>query len=94
MICAHWANDADLSDIKTLIKTGYMTDMKANSLLEMARTPLAQALHKNKTEEAIERSVSDPPTYFVGDDMFYGQERLELVERAFKRPFAGTWPRT
>ena len=71
-----------------------MKYMKANSLLEMAQTPLVQALHKNKPEEAIERSVSDPPTYFVGDDMFYGQERLELVKRALKRPFAGTWPRT
>ena len=54
-----------------------MKYMKANSLLEMAQTPLVQALHKNKPEEAIERSVSDPPTYFVGDDMFYGQECLE-----------------
>jgi len=71
-----------------------MKYMKANSLLEMAQTPLVQALHKNKPEETIERSVSDPPTYFVGDDMFYGQERLELVKRALKRPFAGTWPRT
>ena len=71
-----------------------MKYMKANSLPEMAQTPLVQALHKNKMEETVERSVSDPPTYFVGDDMFYGQERLELVERAFKRPFAGTWPRT
>lgn len=71
-----------------------MKYMKANSLLEMTQTPLVQALHKNKTEETIERSVSDPPTYFVGDDMFYGQKRLELVKRALKRPFAGTWLRT
>ena len=71
-----------------------MKYMKANSLLEMTQTPLVQALHKNKTKEMIELSVSDPPTYFVSDDMFYGQERLELVERAIKRPFAGTWLRT
>jgi len=63
-----------------------MKYMKANSLLQMAQTPLIHTPHKNKTEDAIERSVSD--------DAFYGQERLEFVKRALKRPLTGSWPRT
>ena len=39
------------------------------------------------TEEAIERSVFGSPTYFVDGDMFYGQDRLELVERAIGKPY-------
>ena len=43
-------------------------------------------------EEAIARSVFGSPTYFVDGDMFYGQDRLELVERALRQPFKGEWP--
>jgi 2-hydroxychromene-2-carboxylate isomerase len=42
--------------------------------------------------EAIARGVFGSPTYVVDGDMFYGQDRLELVERALERPFARTWP--
>ena len=38
-------------------------------------------------EKAIALSVFESPTYFVNEDMFYGQDNLELVERAVKRPF-------
>jgi 2-hydroxychromene-2-carboxylate isomerase len=37
--------------------------------------------------------VFGSPTYFIDGDMFYGQDRLELVERALQTPFAGAWPR-
>ena len=43
--------------------------------------------------QAIDRSVFGSPTYFVDGDMFYGQDHLEMVERALERPFAGAWPR-
>jgi 2-hydroxychromene-2-carboxylate isomerase len=47
----------------------------------------------SNTEEAINRSVFGSPTYFVDGDMFYGQDHLEIVERALQQPFAGRWPR-
>ena len=52
-----------------------------------------QGIYAANTEEAIRRSVFGSPTYFVDGDMFFGQDRLELVERALVKPFAGTWPR-
>jgi len=39
------------------------------------------------TEEAIERGVFGSPTYVVDDEMFYGQDRLMMVERALELPF-------
>jgi len=32
------------------------------------------------TEEAIERGTFGAPTYFVGDEMFFGHDRLDYVE--------------
>jgi 2-hydroxychromene-2-carboxylate isomerase len=37
--------------------------------------------------------VFGSPTYFVDGDMFYGQDRLEMIERALGQPYAGTWPK-
>src|SRR5580658_8633719 len=38
------------------------------------------------TEGAIPRGVFGAPTFFVGDEMFWGKDRLEFVERWLKRP--------
>ena len=65
------------------------------STLPAADTAAARDAYDANTREAIDRGVLGSPTYFVDGDMFYGQDRLELVERALKRPFARTWaPRT
>ena len=37
------------------------------------------------TEEAVNRGVFGAPTFFVGDQMFFGQDRLDFVEEAISR---------
>ena len=37
---------------------------------------------KRNTEEAVERGAFGAPTFFVGDEMFFGQDRLDFVEAA------------
>ena len=90
---AHWRDDADLADSETLTRLGKMSGVDPEPLLGAALSPEAQAVYASNTEEAINRSVFGSPTYFVDGDMFYGQDHLELVERALQRPFAGAWPR-
>lgn len=40
---------------------------------------------KTVTEEAASRGVFGAPTYFVGDEMHFGQDRLDFVEAAAAR---------
>ena len=61
-------------------------------LFETAAGAEVGAIYEANTQEAVRRSVFGSPTYFVDGDMFYGQDRLELVERALVRRFAGGWP--
>jgi 2-hydroxychromene-2-carboxylate isomerase len=35
---------------------------------------------KATTEQAVSRGVFGAPTFFVGDQMFFGQDRLHFVE--------------
>ncbi len=85
---AHWRDDADHADPETLTTIASTVGYDATELLEGARQPGVQAEFKANTDEAIERSVFGSPTYFVDGDMFYGQDRLELVKRALDKPFS------
>jgi len=88
---AHWARDADLADPASLAIIARGVGIDAVPLLAAAPTPEVRRQYEANTEEAIRRSVFGSPTYVVDGDMFYGQDRLEMVERALQRPFAHTW---
>lgn len=85
---AHWRDDADHADPDTLKNIASGAGYEADMLIEAAQQPAIREIFKANTDEAIARSVFGSPTYFVDGDMFYGQDRLELIERALQQPFA------
>ena len=88
MLESHWRDDSDLADRDTLVALARQVEMDPEPLLDAALSEEVQAIYEANTVEAIERSVFGSPAYFVGGDMFYGQDRLELVERALRQPYA------
>lgn len=90
---AHWRDDADIADPETLDALGNEIGLDPRPLLDAAMSPEVQTVYQNNIEEAIRRSVFGSPTYFIDGDMFYGQDHLEMVERALKQPYAGAWPK-
>jgi 2-hydroxychromene-2-carboxylate isomerase len=48
----------------------------------LTQDPEVKAALKATTEEAVKRGVFGAPTTFVGDEMFFGQDRLEFVREA------------
>ncbi|WP_370401957.1 2-hydroxychromene-2-carboxylate isomerase [Sulfitobacter sp. JB4-11] len=85
---AHWRDDADIADPEVLAGLAVAEGLEAEALLAAAASDAMQAQHAANTTEAIARGVFGSPTYFVGGDMFYGQDRLMMVARALERPFA------
>ncbi len=94
MLESHWRDDSDLGDRDTLAALARGVDIDPEPLFEAAAGAEVQALYEANTEEAIRRSVFGSPCYFVDGDMFYGQDRLEMVARALQRAFAGSWPKS
>jgi 2-hydroxychromene-2-carboxylate isomerase len=92
MLEGHWRDDADLADAPTLARICRSVDLDPDPILAAATGEAARAAYDAYTAEAIARSVFGSPTYFVDGDMFYGQDHLEMVERALRQPFAGAWP--
>jgi 2-hydroxychromene-2-carboxylate isomerase len=93
MLESHWRDDADLADRDTLAGLARAVNLDPAPLFDAAGSPEVAAIYRANTDEAIDRSVFGSPTYFVDGDMFYGQDRLEFVERALTQPFKGAWPR-
>lgn len=90
---AHWRDDADLADESTLLRHARAVCRDAETLLAAADSPEVRAIYEANTQEASSRSVFGSPTYFIDGDMFYGQDRLELLERTITKRFKGHWPR-
>lgn len=53
-------------------------------VLEAAATGKAKETLKSATAEALERGVFGAPAFFVGEEMFWGNDRLHFVEAALK----------
>jgi len=48
----------------------------------LTQDPATKAALKATTEEAVQRGVFGAPTIFVGDEMFFGQDRMDFVREA------------
>lgn len=91
MLRAHWVDDADVaskSDLSTICQN---VEILAGPLFDAADSADVEKTYAQNTADAIELGIFGSPTYFVGNDMFYGQDRLDMVERALGTPYKGSW---
>ena len=88
MLEAHWKDDADLSDVSALRAMARSAGLDDQALVVAATSQDVQRTIEENIAWAIANAVFGSPTYVVDGDPFYGQDRLELVERAVRQPFA------
>ena len=72
----------DRSDEATVKQTLQAAGLDGEALWTMASEEPVKAQLKAATEAAVARGVFGAPTMFVGDAMFFGQDRLDFVEEA------------
>ena len=87
LMAKHWAEDADLADKDTLIAITESVGFNAEELIALAESSEVDVIYLQNTQDALDLSVFGSPAYVVDGDMFYGQDHLELVERALNSPF-------
>ena len=79
---AMWVEGRDLSDAKVLADIIAKAGLDATRYLDAIATDEVKNLLKANTQEAADRQAFGAPTFFVGDALFFGQDRLEFVEAA------------
>lgn len=79
---ALWVKGANLNDpavtAATLVEAGF----DPAEVFALVNDADIKAALKANTEEAVARGVFGAPTVFVGDAMFFGQDRLDFVREA------------
>lgn len=85
MFDAIYVHGRNLSDLTRVEETLREAGLDADAYLDgIGREDIKQKLLRN-TEEAIARRVFGVPTFFVNDELFFGQDRLEFVVEALQR---------
>lgn len=83
-LAACWVHELDIADETTAIRIADEAGFDGNELLQTGQQPAAAALVQANTDEAIARGVIGSPCYVMGEEVFFGQDRLDFVERALK----------
>jgi 2-hydroxychromene-2-carboxylate isomerase len=79
---ALWVDGVNLNDIAQVGATLVAAGFDPTQILALVNDADIKAALKANTEEAVARGVFGAPTVFVGDAMFFGQDRLDFVGEA------------
>ena len=82
---AVWTEERDIADGATLSAIAGEIGIDGDALLAAAGSPGVKQAYDADTAEAITRGVFGAPTYVYGDELFWGQDRLEFLEQALLR---------
>ncbi len=86
---AYWAREEDISQDAVLLAICQQFGIDgAEFLAGIGQAAIKEQLKAN-TEEVIARGGFGSPTIFVGDDMYFGNDRLSLVKQAILRQRQG-----
>ena len=77
---AFWTTGADLGNPEVIVEVLDAAGLKGREIVEAAQGDEAKAALRATTDEAVERGIFGAPTFFVGDEMFFGNDRLDAVE--------------
>ncbi len=79
---AFWAEGLDLGDRALLEDLLTRRGLDGKALVAAAGDPEMKRALRETTDEAVARGAFGAPTFFVGNEMFFGSDRLPFVERA------------
>ena len=82
---AMWGEPRNLGDTQELAAALRQAGFDADAFLALVNDAQVKDQLKKNTEEAVARGVFGAPTFFVGEDMFWGQDRLDFVAEALAR---------
>jgi len=85
LLRAVWAEDRDVSDADTLVAVANEQGMDGAGILSRSREADIAARYDANTKEAMARNVFGAPTYVYEDELFWGQDRLDFVDRALAK---------
>ncbi|MDR3480901.1 MAG: 2-hydroxychromene-2-carboxylate isomerase [Burkholderiaceae bacterium] len=85
IMAAAWAEEKNIADNDTLAGIAATLELDGKSLLKSAETASIQTVYDQHTDQAIAANVFGAPWFIVDGEGYWGQDRLDFVERAFAK---------
>ena len=77
-----WVAPKKMDDPEVIRAALTQSGLDAESLFERAQSPEVKQKLMNNTERAVARGAFGSPSFFVGDELYFGKDRLRDVEEA------------
>tara|TARA_B110000971_G_scaffold197778_1_gene213854 strand:+ start:966 stop:1562 length:597 start_codon:yes stop_codon:yes gene_type:complete len=77
-----WSEERDISDEKNIEDISVNFKINFKELTTLAKSEKVSKIYTDNTKEAVEKNVFGSPTYIFNNELFWGQDRLEFLERA------------
>lgn len=84
MFNAIWVQSLNMNDPATAAQALSRAGFDAPALVALASEQGTKDALKAATQKAVDRGVFGAPTFFVGDQMFWGQDRMDFVREALR----------
>jgi 2-hydroxychromene-2-carboxylate isomerase len=85
LLRAVWTEERDISDEPTLAAIAREQQLDPELLAAAADSAAAASRYDALTQEAIDRLIFGAPTYVYRDEPFWGQDRLDFLDRALAK---------
>jgi 2-hydroxychromene-2-carboxylate isomerase len=85
VLSAMWEQSQNMSDPEVIAKVLNEGGLDAAAIFELIQTDAIKEKLKVNTQAAVDRGAFGIPTFYVGDDMFFGKDRLAQVEEALMK---------
>lgn len=82
MMKAMWNDRRDMNKVEVVTSVLDGAGLNSARIVEAAQSDEAKAKLKATTDQAVSRGAFGAPTFFVGHEMFFGQDRLDFVTAA------------
>jgi 2-hydroxychromene-2-carboxylate isomerase len=81
---AFWRDGLNLGDLAVAREILRRAGLDADRIAAVSDEPAVKDALRASTESAVARGAFGAPTFFVGDEMFWGNDRLVFVEEALR----------
>lgn len=79
---AVWIQQKAMGDSAVVADVLTAHGLDATAVLALSQDPAVKAALITNTEAAVARGIFGAPTFFMGDEMYFGQDRLDFIEES------------
>lgn len=77
---AEWGEGRDIGEAEVMLDVADRVGLERDAMAEAMDDPARQAVLERNWEEAQERGALGVPSFVIGEDIFWGQDRIDFVE--------------